>query len=51
MVADTLMDEIMHELEHTKELIWEADLLGALSSVRWVEKTLEKIIGWDDKDD
>ena len=51
MVADTIMDEIMHELEHAKELIWEGDLLGALSSVRWVEKTLGEIIGWDDKDD
>jgi len=44
-VAGKTLDDVIHELERTKELIWEGDLLGALSNVRWIEKTLEKMIG------
>ena len=44
-VASKTLDDVIHELERTKELIWEGDLLGALSNVRWIEETLEKMIG------
>jgi len=49
-VASKTLDDVIHELERTKELIWEGDLLGALSNVRWIEKTLEMIGGKEERE-
>ena len=44
-MTDGTLDDIIYELEHIKEQIWEGDLLGALSNIKWIEKILEKECG------